>query len=80
LIFSIINSLISYFLKVRNFRDRRYEFKKLTKTWKKSKEKAKGNGDAIGARSASDKETLYDSLQVLECIRGEEKRETCALK
>ena len=49
---------------MRNFRDRRYEFKKLTKTWKKSKEKAKGSGDAIGARSAGDKETLYDSLQV----------------
>ena len=54
---------------VRAFRDRRYEFKKLTKTWKKNKGKAAAAGDAFAEKQAEDKETLYDSLQLAhKCI------------
>ena len=54
---------------MRAFRDRRYDFKKLTKTAKKDKDKALKAGDSIAARSASDLETLYDSLQLAhKCI------------
>jgi DNA polymerase epsilon subunit 1 len=54
---------------VRAFRDRRYDFKKLTKVWKTNKAKAMKAGEVIGAREAGDKETLYDSLQLAhKCI------------
>ena len=54
---------------VRAFRDRRYDFKKLTKTWKKNKGKAAASGDALAHKQAEDKETLYDSLQLAhKCI------------
>jgi DNA polymerase epsilon subunit 1 len=43
---------------VRAFRDRRYDFKKLTKTWKKNTDKAKKAGDTLGARQAADKEVI----------------------
>lgn len=54
---------------VRAFRDRRYDFKKLTKVWKNNKSKAMKNGEVITAREAGDKEILYDSLQLAhKCI------------
>ena len=54
---------------VRAFRDRRYDFKKLTKKWKKEKVKAECDGDPVASKMASDKETLFDSLQLAhKCI------------
>jgi DNA polymerase epsilon subunit 1 len=51
---------------VRQFRDRRYEYKKLTKTWKKKVEEAK---DAPSKKEAEDRTLVYDSLQVAhKCI------------
>ena len=49
---------------VRDFRDRRYEFKRLVKTWGgKLKEAVKG-GDAEAAETARNRVSLYDSLQL----------------
>lgn len=51
---------------VRNFRDKRYELKKLTKVWGK---KIKEATDAVSRKEAEDKELVYDSLQVAhKCI------------
>lgn len=54
---------------VRAFRDRRYEYKLLTKTWKGKKSDAEKIGDALARKVAEDKETLMDSLQLAhKCI------------
>lgn len=54
---------------VRAFRDRRYEYKLLTKQWKGKKAEAEKKGDPIGRKVASDKEVLMDSLQLAhKCI------------
>lgn len=51
---------------VRRFRDRRYELKKLTKTWK---QKIGGASDAALKKEAEDRALVYDSLQVAhKCI------------
>lgn len=54
---------------VRAFRDRRYEYKSLTKTAKMSVYKAMTNGDETEIKIAKGKEILYDSLQLAhKCI------------
>ena len=54
---------------VRAFRDRRYEYKVLTKKWKGAKLKAEEAGDALSRKSAEDKEIVFDSLQLAhKCI------------
>ena len=51
---------------VRNFRDKRYVLKKLTKVWGKKVKDAK---DAASKKEAEDKAIVYDSLQVAhKCI------------
>ena len=51
---------------VRRFRDRRYDYKKMTKTWKKRISSAT---DAPSRKEAEDKAGVYDSLQVAhKCI------------
>ena len=51
---------------VRRFRDRRYDYKKMTKSWKK---KVGGATDAASKKFAEDKVVVYDSLQVAhKCI------------
>eukprot|EP00980_Cylindrotheca_fusiformis_P026149 scaffold15472_cov117-Cylindrotheca_fusiformis.AAC.13 len=51
---------------VRRFRDRRYDYKKMTKAWKKKIGSAK---DATSKKEAEDKALVYDSLQVAhKCI------------
>eukprot|EP00930_Biecheleria_cincta_P017416 TRINITY_DN1385_c0_g1_i1.p1 TRINITY_DN1385_c0_g1~~TRINITY_DN1385_c0_g1_i1.p1 ORF type:complete len:2608 (-),score=472.89 TRINITY_DN1385_c0_g1_i1:198-7172(-) len=49
---------------VLNFRDRRYTFKRLTKTWNKALEKAEEKGDLMAAMEAKDLAQLNDSLQL----------------
>ena len=49
---------------VRTFRDRRYDYKKLTKTWKKRRAAAEDEGDPDLAKACGDKAVLYDSLQL----------------
>ena len=54
---------------VRAFRDRRYEYKKLTKKWGKMLKACQNSGDAIAAMDAKNKSILYDSLQLAhKCI------------
>ena len=54
---------------VRLFRDRRYEYKQLTKKWKKDCSKAERDGDAVAMKFAEDQSLVYDSLQVAhKCI------------
>ncbi|XP_075749504.1 DNA polymerase epsilon catalytic subunit 1 [Rhipicephalus microplus] len=54
---------------VRNFRDRRYEFKALLKVAKKKVSEAVSKGDAAEIKSAKNLEVLYDSLQLAhKCI------------
>ncbi|KAL3923554.1 MAG: hypothetical protein SGILL_001593, partial [Bacillariaceae sp.] len=51
---------------VRRFRDRRYDYKKMTKSWKK---KIGIATDAASKKEAEDKALVYDSLQVAhKCI------------
>jgi len=51
---------------VRQFRDRRYEYKALKKTWSKKSAQAP---DAAGKKEAEDRVLVYDSLQVAhKCI------------
>jgi DNA polymerase epsilon subunit 1 len=51
---------------VRRFRDRRYDYKKMTKTWKM---KVGSAPDAAAKKHAEDKALVYDSLQVAhKCI------------
>ncbi|WVQ80319.1 DNA polymerase epsilon catalytic subunit A [Cryptococcus sp. DSM 104549] len=55
---------------VRAFRDRRYEYKGLHKTWKKNLDKANDEGGAVAAVDEAKKMiVLYDSLQLAhKCI------------
>jgi DNA polymerase epsilon subunit 1 len=54
---------------VRRFRDRRYDFKRMTKQWKGQAKKASKEGDAIAVKHAKDMALVYDSLQVAhKCI------------
>ncbi|KAJ8897708.1 hypothetical protein PR048_003058 [Dryococelus australis] len=54
---------------VRAFRDRRYEYKGLSKTAKKQVAEAVAKGDAGEIKSAKNREVLYDSLQLAhKCI------------
>jgi DNA polymerase epsilon subunit 1 len=54
---------------VRAFRDRRYEFKDATKTWKGKLDNADAAGDAPAAAQARDMILLFDSLQLAhKCI------------
>lgn len=51
---------------VRQFRDRRYEYKKLNKTWKKRSAEAP---NAVAKKEADDRVLVYDSLQIAhKCI------------
>jgi DNA polymerase epsilon subunit 1 len=51
---------------VRQFRDRRYEYKKLNKKWKS---KVAAAGDPVTKKDCEDKVVVYDSLQVAhKCI------------
>ena len=51
---------------VRRFRDRRYDYKKMTKSWKKRIGSAT---DPVSMKEAEDKALVYDSLQVAhKCI------------
>ncbi|XP_026299077.1 DNA polymerase epsilon catalytic subunit A [Apis mellifera] len=54
---------------VRAFRDRRYEYKALTKIAKQEVAVALAKGDAADIKSAKNREVLYDSLQLAhKCI------------
>lgn len=54
---------------VRAFRDRRYEYKALTKVAKQQVAAATAQGDAADIKSAKNREVLYDSLQLAhKCI------------
>ncbi|PBC29548.1 DNA polymerase epsilon catalytic subunit A [Apis cerana cerana] len=54
---------------VRAFRDRRYEYKTLTKVAKQEVAVALAKGDAADIKSAKNREVLYDSLQLAhKCI------------
>ncbi|PRW20477.1 DNA polymerase epsilon catalytic subunit A [Chlorella sorokiniana] len=54
---------------VRAFRDRRYEYKGLTKVWKGKLDSAKESGNPIRIQEAKDMCVLYDSLQLAhKCI------------
>ncbi|KAG5459973.1 MAG: hypothetical protein BJ554DRAFT_8044, partial [Olpidium bornovanus] len=54
---------------VRSFRDRRYEYKGLHKTWKKKADEAAETGDAAQLDEAKKMIVLYDSLQLAhKCI------------
>ena len=44
------------------FRDRRYEFKNLTKKWKDRMEECRKAGDTNGTKEAKDLMALYESL------------------
>ena len=54
---------------VRAFRDRRYEFKDATKTWKSKLEQAEASSDIQAISQAKDMILLFDSLQLAhKCI------------
>ncbi|TMW61838.1 hypothetical protein Poli38472_010901 [Pythium oligandrum] len=54
---------------VRAFRDRRYEYKTLTKVWKGKQSQAEKNNDLLGKIEAQTKSLVYDSLQLAhKCI------------
>lgn len=54
---------------VRSFRDRRYEYKTLTKTWKKKQSQAESQHDLLAKTEAQNKCLLFDSLQLAhKCI------------
>jgi DNA polymerase epsilon subunit 1 len=54
---------------VRAFRDRRYEYKRLNKTWAKKRQTAEVAGDASALMEAKAMCVLYDSLQLAhKCI------------
>ncbi|KAK9830879.1 hypothetical protein WJX81_001263 [Elliptochloris bilobata] len=54
---------------VRAFRDRRYEYKGLNKTWKGKLDAAKASGNQLEVQAAADMVVLYDSLQLAhKCI------------
>ena len=54
---------------VRDFRDRRYEFKNMQKVWKKKLSAAQDAKDAIEAKRCTAMCVLYESLQLAhKCI------------
>ncbi|KAI9339371.1 hypothetical protein BDR26DRAFT_919110 [Obelidium mucronatum] len=54
---------------VRNFRDRRYTYKGLLKTWKKKVDDAVSDGDLAAVEEAKKMTVVYDSLQLAhKCI------------
>eukprot|EP01038_Epipyxis_sp_PR26KG_P011543 gene11543-15462_t len=54
---------------VKAFRDRRYDYKLLTKTYKNKKIEAERKGDLLSRKAAEDREILMDSLQLAhKCI------------
>jgi DNA polymerase epsilon subunit 1 len=54
---------------VKAFRDRRYDYKLLTKQWKNQKVAAEKKGDNLARKTAEDREILMDSLQLAhKCI------------
>ncbi|KAI9020780.1 hypothetical protein CLU79DRAFT_216823 [Phycomyces nitens] len=53
-----------YIETVRAFRDRRYEYKGLHKTWKQNMDKAVGQGQVTQMAEAKNMIVLYDSLQL----------------
>ena len=54
---------------VKNFRDRRYEYKGLNKMWKGKLGEAKKSGNPIAVQESKDMVTLFDSLQLAhKCI------------
>lgn len=54
---------------VKAFRDRRYDYKILTKVWKNKKSEADKKGDMLAKKQAEDREILMDSLQLAhKCI------------
>lgn len=54
---------------VRDFRDRRYEFKNLHKQWKKKLSQAESKNDPLEIKQASNMVVLYESLQLAhKCI------------
>jgi DNA polymerase epsilon subunit 1 len=54
---------------VKAFRDRRYDYKLLTKEWKNKKTAADKAGDNVKRKTAEDMEVLMDSLQLAhKCI------------
>jgi DNA polymerase epsilon subunit 1 len=54
---------------VRDFRDRRYDYKIGTKQWKKKASKAEKAGDLVAAEHAKSMTLVYDSLQLAhKCI------------
>jgi DNA polymerase epsilon subunit 1 len=54
---------------VKAFRDRRYDYKLLTKTYKNKKIEAEKKGDLLSRKVAEDREILMDSLQLAhKCI------------
>lgn len=54
---------------VRAFRDRRYDYKGLTKTWKKKQAQAEAQHDLLAKIEAQNKCLVYDSLQLAhKCI------------
>lgn len=54
---------------VRAFRDRRYDYKTLTKVWKKKQSEADKNHDLLAKIEAQNKCLVYDSLQLAhKCI------------
>ncbi|KDN44502.1 putative POL2-DNA polymerase epsilon, calytic subunit A [Tilletiaria anomala UBC 951] len=58
-----------YINTVRGFRDRRYEYKGLHKTWKKNLDKAQSSGSLTEIVDAKKMIVLYDSLQLAhKCI------------
>ncbi|KAI9204184.1 uncharacterized protein BJ171DRAFT_442631 [Polychytrium aggregatum] len=58
-----------YINTVRNFRDRRYEYKGLLKTWKRNLDEAMGSGDLTAIDEAKKLIVVYDSLQLAhKCI------------
>jgi DNA polymerase epsilon subunit 1 len=58
-----------YYDTVRDFRDRRYEYKGLNKKWKGKLEDARASGNAVKVAEAADMCVLYDSLQLAhKCI------------
>jgi len=54
---------------VRDFRDRRYEFKNMHKQWKKKLSQAQENKDPLEIKRCNAMVVLYDSLQLAhKCI------------
>lgn len=58
-----------YVATVMAFRDRRYEYKRLTKTWSKKAAAAESSGDKLALEEAKGRVVLFDSLQLAhKCI------------